>query len=175
MKKLFISLTLIPALVIGACSGGGTGNNAATPVKSSDPCISAASKWALWSGGTCLRGANVWQRVVLEPYYGGTLGKGAYGPPYSQADFDALAAMGANVVNISGPGIFTETAPYVLNQAALDNLDSVLKMVEKANMFAVITFRTGPGRNEEDIVPQAAFTTLNSVWLSKNGEQAGWV
>lgn len=179
MKKVFASLALISALVIYACSGDGsnaptasTGTGAAT---TKDACIGATSKWALWSGGVCLRGANVWQRVVLEPYYGGTLGKGAYGPPYSQADFDALSAMGANVVNISGPGIFTETAPYVLNQAALDNLDSVLKMVEKANMFAVITFRTGPGRNEEDIVPQAALTTLNSVWLNKNGEQAAWV
>ncbi len=106
-------------------------------------------KWALWTGGTQLRGANVYQRRVY-PELDGTefLGPGPVGPPYTQDDFDALAAMGANYVNISHPGLFTETVPYTLDTDIQDNLDSLLAMIAQADMYAVITFRTGPGRSE---------------------------
>lgn len=66
-------------------------------------------KYALWAGNTALRGANVYQRRVY-PELDGThfLGPGPLGPPYTQADFDRLAAWGANLVVISHPGLFTE-------------------------------------------------------------------
>jgi len=106
-------------------------------------------KWALWVGGTKLRGANIYQRRVYPELDGPTfMGPGPVGPPYTQEDFDRLAALGANYVNISHPGLFTETPPYALDQDIQDNLDSLLAMTAQADMFAVISFRTGPGRSE---------------------------
>lgn len=108
-------------------------------------------KFSLWDGtsGTRLRGANVYQRRVYPELDGPTfLGPGPFGPPYTQEDFDRLAAMGANYVNISAPGLFTEEEPYRLDPEAEANLDRLLAMIEKADMFAVITFRSGPGRSE---------------------------
>ena len=106
-------------------------------------------KWALWVGGTKLRGANIYQRRVYPELDGPTfMGPGPVGPPYTQEDFDRLAALGANYVNISHPGLFTETPPYTLDQDIQDNLDNLLAMIAQADMFAVISFRTGPGRSE---------------------------
>ena len=105
-------------------------------------------KWALWTGGTHLRGANIFQRRVYPELDGPEfMGPGPVGPPYTQEDFDRLAALGANYVNISHPGLFTETPPYTLDQNIQDHLENLLDMIAKADMFAVITFRTGPGRS----------------------------
>ena len=116
------------------------------------PLVSRAGgtdKWALWTGPTQLRGANVYQRrVYLELDGPDFFGPGPVGPPYTQADFDALAAMGANYVNISHPGLFTEAPPYTLDEGIQTNLDDLLGMIAQAHMFAVISFRTGPGRAE---------------------------
>jgi cysteinyl-tRNA synthetase len=106
-------------------------------------------KWALWADGTHLRGANIYQRRVYPELDGPEfMGPGPVGPPYTQADFDNLAALGANYVNISHPGLFTETPPYTLDQGIQDNLDQLLDMIAQADMFAVISSRTGPGRAE---------------------------
>jgi hypothetical protein len=106
-------------------------------------------KWTLWTGSTRLRGANIYQRRVYPELDGPEfMGPGPVGPPYTQQDFDWLASMGANYVNISHPGLFTETPPFVLDQDIQSNLDSLLSMVAGADMFAVISFRTGPGRSE---------------------------
>ena len=105
--------------------------------------------WTLWATGVQLRGANVYQRRVYPELDGPTfMGPGPFGPPFTQADFDALAALGANYVNLSHPGLFTETAPYTVDLDAQANLDNLLAMAAQADMFAVITFRTGPGRSE---------------------------
>ncbi|MBE9569257.1 MAG: hypothetical protein IMF11_01405, partial [Proteobacteria bacterium] len=84
----------------------------------------------------------------VELHGEGTLGDGAVGPLFSQEDFNRLAALGANYVNISHPGLFTEIPPYVLDEDIQENLDNLLQMIAAADMFAVITFRTGPGRSE---------------------------
>lgn len=106
-------------------------------------------KWRLWTGPTQLRGANVYQRRVYPELDGHTfLGPGPFGPPFTQEDFDRLAALGANYVNISHPGLFTERPPYRLDPAAQANLDRLLGMAEAAGLYAVISFRTGPGRAE---------------------------
>jgi TolB protein len=106
-------------------------------------------KWSLWTGGTKLRGANIYQRRVY-PELDGTefMGAGPVGPPFTQADFDELSAWGANYVNISHPGLFTETAPYTVDLGIQSNLDNLLNMAAKADLFVVISFRTGPGRAE---------------------------
>ena len=138
-------------------------------------------KWSLWEGGTRLRGANIFQRMVYPELDGPDfMGPGPLGPPFTQGDFDRLSAMGANYVNISHPGLYTETPPYRLNKAAQDNLDSLLKMIEKADMFAVISFRTGPGRSEFTFYVDEAGdwfdpTYLNdSLWQDKAAQDA-WV
>jgi len=142
-------------------------------------------KWDLWVGGTQLRGANIYQRRVYPELDGPTfVGSGPVGPPYTQDDFDRLTALGANYVNISHPGLFTETPPYTLDQGIQDNLDNLLDMIAKADMFAVITFRTGPGRSEfwtwwgEDNVadPENGWFDPryynNSVWADQAAQNA---
>jgi hypothetical protein len=106
-------------------------------------------KFGLWTEGTQLRGANIWQRIIIPDLDGEEfLGSGYIGPPYNQEDFNNLAEMGANYVNISGPGLFTETPPYQLDLKVQSHLDHLLEMIYKADLFAVITFRTGPGRSD---------------------------
>jgi len=109
----------------------------------------SSDKWSLWTNGTQLRGANTWQRIVVPELDGPDfLGSGYIGPPYTQADFDALASLGANYVNLSTPGLFTERPPYVLDEKVQSNLDRMIEMAANASLFAVITFRTGPGRSD---------------------------
>jgi hypothetical protein len=168
-----VAFNVFSAKIGGAIQGTSTSTDTLFPARSVDACIAAVDKWALWSGGTCLRGANIWQTINTS-YHGGTIGYNPFGPPFTQADFDSLAAMGANVVNIAHPGLYSETAPYVLNTDAQANLDSLIAMIQRANMFAVITFRTGPGRNESDIVPGHPGPELYSVWTSQ-AEQDAWV
>ena len=110
---------------------------------------SLADKWSLWTNDTHLRGANIYQRRVYPELDGSTfLGSGPVGPPYTQEDFNQLAALGANYVNISHPGLFSENPPYTLDSDIQNHLDNLLGMIAQADMFTVISFRTGPGRSE---------------------------
>ena len=163
-----IALMLLAGFTLAGCGGGNSG------APTVDTCSGVTSKWALWSGNTCLRGANVWQRTNIPAIYGSILGTGLIGPHFPQTDFNNLAALGANVVFISHPGLYYETPPYAPNPDAQTNLDSLLTMVQNANMYAVISFRTGPGRSEEDISPQATLPAINSVWTTP-AEQTAWV
>jgi hypothetical protein len=145
------------------------------------PPASGIDKWSLWADGTQLRGANIWQRVVVPWVDGGEfLGDGHVGPPFVQEDLDRLAAMGANYVNISGPGLFTEKPPYVLDEAVQAHLDNLLDMIARADMFAVITARTGPGRSDftfywNESADWGDASLLNDdVWL-KQGAQDAWI
>lgn len=151
---------LISAFVIGACSGGGstptanagTGTGTGT---GTDACIGAASKWALWTGGTCLRGY--------------TASFDEYPANYTRADFNAIAATGANVVRLLGSGLYSETAPYALNTVTQNNLDSMLEMAKQANLFVIICAYNGPGRHFD-----STQIKLHSVWTSQV-EQDAWV
>ncbi len=104
-------------------------------------------KIELWKQGL-LRGANIYQRKVYPELDGNFMGNGYIGPPYSLNDFMRLAKAGANYVNISCPGVFTEKPPYKLDDKILENLDRLINLAEAANLFVVISFRTGPGRSE---------------------------
>ncbi len=149
-----------------------------TPTPTTEP---GADKWALWTGGTQLRGANIYQRQVYpeldEPSF---MGSRPLGPPYSQQDFNRLAALDANYVNVSHPGLFTETPPYALDQDAQANLDTLLDMIAEARMFVVIAFRTGPGRSEftflwDEVGDWFDASYLNdSVWQDRQAQDA-WV
>jgi cysteinyl-tRNA synthetase len=106
-------------------------------------------KWSLWVDGPHLRGANIYQRRVYPELDGPEfMGPDPLGPPYTQESFDRLAALGANLVNISHPGLFSESPPYALDEEVQHNLDQTLDMIARADMYAVISFRTGPGRAE---------------------------
>ncbi len=143
--------------------------------------LQGADPWSLWTGPTALRGANVYQRHVYPELDGSEfMGPGPFGPPYTQADLDALAAAGANLVNISCPGLFAEKPPYALDSAAQANLDRLLDMARRANLFAVISFRSGPGRMEfsicclgEDWYDPDVYLD-DSVWTDRAAQDA-WV
>jgi len=105
-------------------------------------------KWSLWSDGAKLRGANIFQRRVYDDVDSGSLGSGAVGSPYTQVDLNALSNLGANWIQISHPGLYSEKAPYQLDEDVQKNLDDILVMAQNANMFVTIAFRTGPGRSE---------------------------
>ncbi|NOZ61388.1 MAG: glycoside hydrolase family 5 protein, partial [Calditrichaeota bacterium] len=143
--------------------------------------LHAGDKWQLWTDSTKLRGANIYQRRVYPELDGPTfLGVGKLGPPYTQEDFNRLAAMGANYVNVSHAGLFTENPPYVLDVDVQQNLDNILDMIYQADMFAVISFRTGPGRSEftffwgEDGDWFDASYYNDQVWKSQAAQDA-WV
>jgi hypothetical protein len=140
------------------------------------------TKWDLWSSGeVMLRGINIHQRVIYEgwddpEYYG----DGPVGPVFTQEDFDHLAELGANYVNISHPGLFTVDAPFGLDEGSQANLDRLLEMIAQADMFAVISFRSGPGRSEltfwgvgpDDEMGQSLLN--DSVWEDQAAQDA-WV
>lgn len=108
-----------------------------------------STKWDLWSSGiTLLRGANIWQALVVPAIDGDSKGSGHVGPPFSQTDFNHLAQAGANYVVLSIPGLFTENPPYQVDELVQENLDKLLEMAANADLFVTIAFRTGPGRAE---------------------------
>jgi uncharacterized protein (TIGR01370 family) len=151
MVLLTLSLACGPAFELARPEPGQTPSP--VPRSTPEPPVPTAAplldEWALWVDGPHLRGANIYQRRVYPALDGPEfMGAGAVGPPTTQADFDRLAALGANYVNISHPGLFGETPPYTLDPTIQDNLDRLLAMIAQADMFAVISFRTGPGRSE---------------------------
>ncbi len=186
MKKIIVLLTLF----LVACSGDiepETRISEPAPLEESLPATQAplvvdapiVDKFSLWTNGTQLRGANIYQRRVFPELDGlEFMGDGAIGPPYTQADFDAFSAMGANYVNISAPGLFTVDPPYLLDEAVQANLDRLLEMAEKADLFAVISARTGPGRSEFSILREGAGDWFNqkylieSVWEDEEAQKA---
>ena len=141
----------------------------------------SGEKWDLWLDGPHLRGANIYQRRVYPELDGAEfMGPGPVGPPYTQGDFDRLADLGANYLNISHPGLFGETPPYAPDPVIQENLDTLLAMAARADLFVVISFRTGPGRAEftfllEDIGDWFDESYLDdSVWQDP-AAQDGWV
>lgn len=138
------------------------------------------SKWDLWSSdGTLLRGANISQVIVIPELDGPTFkGPGPVGPPYTQEDFDRLAALGANYVSISGPGIYSIEPPYELLPEVVAHYDRLLEMIARADMFATIGFRTGPGRADWSICcadeDWAQPYLVDSVWQNRD-EQTAWI
>ncbi len=137
--------------------------------------------WSLWEDGTMLRGANIYQRRVYPELDGSEfMGPGPVGPPYTRSDVGALAAMGANFVVVSHPGLYTETAPYLLDGDVQANLDRLLEMIASEGMYAVIAFRTGPGRSDftfywDEVGSWFDESYLDdSVWEESNAQDA-WV
>jgi len=146
--------------------------------------FSPSDKISLWnSGETLLRGANVFQRRVYPEYDDGYIGDGQFGPPFAQAELNSLSALGANYVNLSTHGVFTEKSPYMVNPSAVVNLDLMISMIERADMFVVISIRTGPGRDElaltcEEGTPESPSewpcSAKNNAVFTSTQAQEGW-
>jgi hypothetical protein len=149
-----------------------------TPAASLSPSATPVrDKWSLWTNGTLLRGANIYQRRVFPELDGPEFyGPGPFGPPYTADDFNRLSALGANFVNISTAGLFTIEPPYNVDEEAAVNLDRLLEMAAAADLFAVITFRTGPGRSEFAITGDENWPPenyiVNTVWTDQSARQA---
>ena len=126
-----------------------------------------SAKWGLWAAGqTLLRGANIYQRRVFPDLDGPQfMGPGPLGPPYTQEDFEALAAQGANWVNLSVPGLFTVRPPYEPDQDVIQTVDRLIDMAAQAGLFVVLSARTGPGRSEFSILREGAGDWFDPSYL----------
>jgi hypothetical protein len=111
---------------------------------------SGLAKIDLWDNarGPFLRGATFAQRPVYPEIDGPEfLGPGPVGAPVTDAALAGLAAQGANLAILSVPGTFAERPPYALDPAIEAHLDDLVTRCERAGLFVVIGFRTGPGRS----------------------------
>ncbi len=147
MKRLGLVALVLISLMDMACAGQVSTTVTVEPSPYQKP---SYDKFSLWTGPTQLRGANIYQRVLyLEDWDDAEVwGQGPLGPAYTQEDFDLLSEAGANFIVLSHPGLFDDQPPYGLNLDVQDNLDRYIEMAEKAGLFVVIAFRTGPGRSE---------------------------
>lgn len=143
MRRTFLLLFAVAALA------GCRPNTSAVEAEAAYP----TDAWDLWQPGPWLRGANVYQRRVY-PELDGTwfYGPGPFGPPYTQQDFDALAAQGANWVVLSVMGPYSVTRPYRPDPQALAHIAYLVDMAWQADLFVVIAVRSGPGRSEFSIL-----------------------
>ena len=193
MKKIILGTILLVSFLIttgGNCQN--IQNSQITPIPNSKTKLDTLSKikkqnlnkttfnkWSLWSGKTQLRGANIYQRKIYNDIDEDSFGSGKIGPPYTQTDFNKLSQLGANWVQLSHPGIFTEKPPYKIDKNIKKNLDNLISMAQNANLFVTIAFRTGPGRSEftffdkgdDDWFP-ASYRNDN-VWKD-NSTQKAW-
>jgi hypothetical protein len=147
MKKLYF---IVLALILLIASGCAEETSATLTNASESSQTPAHDKFSLWTDQTLLRGANVYQRILyLDDWDDAEVwGNGPLGPAYTQEDFNLLSEAGANFVVLSHTGLFEDLPPYDLNTEVQDNLDSYIAMAEKADLFVVIAYRTGPGRSE---------------------------
>jgi cysteinyl-tRNA synthetase len=124
----------------------------------------AGDKWALWTGGTRLRGANLHPCRLYQ--YDVCL------ETITLQDIQDLRALGANVINATYPGVFDILAPYGINQTALNYLDNLVDWAAEADIYVVINFRSGPGRNEAAI--HMSDGAIFDVWENQEAQDA-WI
>jgi hypothetical protein len=73
-------------------------------------------------------------------------------PNLVAADLEGLASAGANYLNLSIPGPFAVSPPYAEDVESSRRLDEIIRRAADAGLNVVLSFRTGPGRSERDIV-----------------------
>lgn len=152
--------------------GNGSDGNPATSTKELPPPRNVtplpseekAAKWALWTNGTRLRGADLHPCWVND--------QGECTKYITRQDVQDLRDLGANLINASYQGVYTQQPPYQVNQAALQDLDNLIAWAEDVGIYVVIHFRTGPGRNEAAI--HAERGALSDVWTDQAAHD-GWV
>ena len=136
----------------------------------------------LWStqGSPVLRGATIVQRI-RDASIDGEGGASAHHyliPHYKLADFEKLAATGANLVNLSVPGIWQTAPPYVRDERLVEVLMETLEACRSAGLYATIGFRTGPGRSEFIFHRESADTwfpasmIVDEIWREEEAQEA---
>jgi hypothetical protein len=161
--KHTLTLLFLLTLPLIACDGdgdgNGNGNGNGTP----------SSKWSLWSatGGPHLRGAVLHQCSVGRVEGGGYVCTSLI----TKQDIQDLRNQGANLINASYPGVYSVLPPYGPSATELAFLDDLIDWAEEVGIYIVISFRSGPGRNEAAIhdAPGATY----AVWTSPDA-QAAW-
>jgi hypothetical protein len=137
------------------------------------PVPNVANKWDLWTHGTLLRGANIWMRCLGKDDAPCT----SFETNYDDKDFEKLRAWGANYVNISYPGIYSEKKirqngrgpdAYRKVDKALTHLLELIELCRSHDLFVVVSFRTGPGRNEA-VFDEDEKNPLTTLWETKRG------
>jgi hypothetical protein len=136
----------------------------------------------LWpmQGPPVLRGAVIAQRRRRVEVDGKAFGGGGAALPlYRRADFDRLAAAGANLVVMSFPELWTVGPPWKRDTAVADLLGRQLDEAKAAGLFSVLALRSGPGRSDfifhrdgqDDWFP--AQLIVDSLWREREA-QAAW-
>ena len=167
-------LTVISCGLLPETEGEGDGERPTATATTEDPAVfrtlvprppeePVADKWALWTDGTRLRGADLHPCRLFDT--AGCL------EPITRQDVQDLRDQGANLINASFPGVFTEQPPYQVDPDSLANLDHLIGWADEVGVYVVIHFRTGPGRNEAAI--HEVRGALHHVW-SDQAAQDGW-
>jgi hypothetical protein len=104
----------------------------------------------LWrnASGPSLRGSVFVQRRVYPDLDGPEfLGPGPVGSPVTGEALDRLADAGANLASWSGPGLFSETAPFGVDAAVEDHIGTWLDACRARGLYTTLCQRSGPGRS----------------------------
>jgi hypothetical protein len=140
----------------------------------------STTKRDLWRNGAgpSLRGSVFVQRRVYPEVDGSQfLGPGLIGSPITGEALDRLAEAGANLASWSGPGLFSETAPFALDAAVEDHIGTWLDACRARGLFTTLCLRSGPGRSafafhpDESWYPPALYD--DSLWRDAE-KQAAW-
>lgn len=153
----------------------GSGDGGQRLPEAAQPCPAAVeTKWDLWRAGTRLRGVNTWQKTVE-----GEDGQAAVTYTYKPEDFTELTTFKANYVNLSFPGIYSvkpKGGRYVLEPKVLTELTQLVERLDRANLFVVVSFRTGPGRSESVFGGEDGEEVVTDVWKSESeAARRAWV
>ena len=138
---------------LAACSTTASGTDAGALTQKDaaligvDAGAESFDKYALWIDGPRLRGANIYQQD--EGRDDGE-SKAGFGPAVLENDLVGLRQAGANLVILSVPGTYHVRSP-VPWPAMQAHLRKIVDWAERADLFVVIAYRTGPGRGEGDI------------------------
>ncbi|NDJ54205.1 MAG: glycoside hydrolase family 5 protein, partial [Chloroflexi bacterium] len=137
----------------------------ATPVPAVElATLEPGAKWALFTAGsTRLRGANLHPCSIFGE-------QGDCIQEITLEDVQALRDAGANLIHASYPGIYTVDAPFQVDEVNLTYLDNLIRWAEQADIYVIITYRAGPGRDE------GVFSSLaganRTVWDSQEAQDA---
>jgi cellulase (glycosyl hydrolase family 5) len=146
-----------------------------TALAQGSACPAVSDAMAAWRAGT-LRGANIWQGRLAPT--ANQFRDREVGVPVTPADLAALRSIGADYVQLSVAGLFTEQAPYTVDPEVERLVDDFLRLADGAGLHVAIAFRSGPGRNEQALARNADTGTygpiLETVW-SDPAAQDGWM
>jgi hypothetical protein len=138
-------------------------------------CPDVTDAMTAWRTGT-LRGANIWEGRLAPT--ANQFRDRDVGVPVTPADLAALRSIGANYVQLSVAGLFTEQAPYVLDPEVERLVDEFLALARGAGLHVAIAFRSGPGRNEQALARNTDAGSygpvLESIWSDQRA-QDGWM